>query len=84
MQKWEYKQISREMDFTGTDYMNLGPGSGPVYIWRDIDKEDTERFLPEMRRLRKLGEAGWELVSVLYSEVGEKHIYTYYLKRHID
>ena len=83
MQKWEYKKISREMDFTGIDRMMLGPGYGPVYEWQDIDKEDTERLLPEMRRLRKLGQEGWELVSVLYNVVAEKHVYTYYMKRPI-
>ena len=84
MQKWEYKQISREMDFTGIDSMMLGPGYGPSYVWEDIDVEESERFLPEMRRLRKLGQEGWELTSVLYSQVQRKHIYTYYLKRPIE
>lgn len=82
MQKWEYMKIWREMDFTGFEPMALGPAHGPVYIWKDIyDEKDTTRYTDEMNRLHILGKQGWELVSVLYEEVGRKHTYTYFLKR---
>ncbi len=82
MQKWEYRIIWREMDFANIDPMMLGPGAGPVFIWKDIlDDKDSSKYLCEMRRLRQLGNEGWELVSVLHEIIGEKHTYTYYLKR---
>ncbi len=83
MQKWEYKQISRVMDFTDVDSMMLGPAYGPVDVWEDLPDGDLDRLLPEMRRLRRLGEEGWELTSVLHDVVERKHTWTYYLKREI-
>ena len=85
MRKWEYKKILREMDFTGVNTMMLGPGYGPVHKWKDyLDDQDTRKYTDEMSRLEQLGDEGWELVSVLFARVGEKHTYTYYLKRAIE
>ena len=82
MQKWEYKKISRQLNLSTTEPLKLGPASGPVYIWDDIvDEEDTNRYTDEMRRLKQLGNEGWELVSVLIENSARKFTYNYYLKR---
>ena len=78
MQKWEYKKISRELDLSKVDPMDLGPGAA-YYEWQDLN--DADRFLDEMRRLRQLGNEGWELVSVLREKSDRKFTDTYYLKR---
>ena len=84
MQKWEYKKISREMDLQGVDPMTLGTGSGPAYKWTGIlGERDPSKYRDEMRRLSRLGNEGWELVSVLYEHTERKFTYTYYLKRPI-
>jgi hypothetical protein len=83
MRKWEYKQIQRELDLTDVDYFAVGPGLGPEYEWTDSGSEE-QKFWGEMRFLSRMGEEGWELVSVLYKEAGRKHTYTYYLKRPIE
>ncbi len=81
MQKWEYKKIWREMDFTGFDTILLSPGFGPMFIWKDLLTDDTNRFAEEIRRLDQLGQEGWELAAVMHEESGRTFTDTYYLKR---
>ena len=84
MQKWEYLTIWRELDMSKVDFMTMMPEMGPTYIWVDVfDKNDSSRYYSEERRLNKLGEEGWELVSVLYDDKERVYTYTYYLKRPI-
>jgi hypothetical protein len=81
MQKWEYKKIYFELDLSKTDAMTLGPGSA-YYEWQDLDGAD--RFTDEMRRLRQLGNEGWELVAILHKEAGRKFTDVYYFKRPVE
>jgi hypothetical protein len=85
MQKWEYKKISRVMDYTHKDPLAIAPVGEPVYKWQDYpDDDENLRKMAEMDRLEELGKNGWELVSVIYRQEGKKIIYAYYLKRPID
>ena len=81
MQKWEYKKISRELDLLKVDTMELAPAAA-YFEWQD--SADDEKSTDEMRRLRKLGKEGWELVSVFYESSNRKFTYTYYFKRPIE
>jgi hypothetical protein len=78
MQKWENLQLLRE--FHADQFFDFNDGS--PYAWCDLEEASPDYRMPEVDRLNRLGEEGWELVTVLHEEnVYEHDTYVYYLKR---